>query len=239
MKKDKSKEYVASRQKKIVLIVILAIIAVVSAIIVVYPFVPAIKYYFSPPNDNLASEETSPSPKELTPPNRLPGDSIEESVIVEPEEPEESDNTPSLPQEQAPVINPAINQLIIPKIGVQIPIIEGADESALEQGAWRLPQTSTPDQGANTVLTAHRYKYRPPHKETFYLLNKLAEGDSFTVYWQEKKYDYQITSSIIVNPDAIEVLNPTPEPTVTLITCTPLFSTKQRLVISGKLITSP
>lgn len=217
------------KRKKLILIIVLIIIAVVSAIIIVYPFVPAIKYYFNPP----ASEPFVEGPVQSSI-EKLPGDSIEELSISE------LDETPSseekLPDNKVIIPDPEINQLIISKIGVQIPIVEGEDETALERGAWRLPQTSTPDKEGNTVLTAHRYKYRPPHKETFYLLDKLAEGDTFQVFWQGKKYNYKIVSSIIVNPDAMEVLNPTENPTITLITCTPLFSTKQRLIVSGELI---
>src|SRR3989344_1222211 len=43
--------------------------------------------------------------------------------------------------------------LVIPKIGVRIPIIEGTDEEALSRGAWRMPTTSTPDKGSNTVIS--------------------------------------------------------------------------------------
>jgi sortase A len=202
------------RQKRIFLISALTIIAVISAIIVVYPFLPAIEYY----SGNIVERPTEKSFKEL------PGESIKELSITE------SDEVLSV------ALDPAINQLIIPKIGVQIPIVEGEDESVLNKGAWRLPMTSTPNLGGNTVLTGHRYKYRPPHKETFYLLDKLIKGDLFQIFWQGEEYNYQVVSSIIVNPDAIEVINPTPQPTVTLITCTPLFSTKQRLIIRGELI---
>ncbi|MBI2577861.1 MAG: hypothetical protein HYV77_03415, partial [Candidatus Wildermuthbacteria bacterium] len=54
-------------------------------------------------------------------------------------------------QKQNPVYF-ARNTLVIPKIGVEIPIIEGADEKALWKGAWRLPETSSPDKGSNTVI---------------------------------------------------------------------------------------
>lgn len=128
------------------------------------------------------------------------------------------------------------NLLIIPKIGVRIPIVEGKDESMLDKGAWRIPQTSTPDKNSNTVLTAHRWKYRPPSEETFYLLDKLEIGDSFQVYWQGFEYDYQVASISIVLPTELDVLNPTSISTITLITCTPLFSTAQRLVVGGKRI---
>jgi len=127
--------------------------------------------------------------------------------------------------------------LIISKIGVKIPIIEGENESeALNKGAWRLPQTSIPEIGGNMALAAHRFKYMPPHQETFYLLDKLSEGDIFQVFWEGREYRYEVVSTEIVKPTNTEVISNTNEPTVTLITCHPLFSDKNRLIVKGRLI---
>ncbi|MDP2641354.1 MAG: sortase, partial [Candidatus Yanofskybacteria bacterium] len=128
------------------------------------------------------------------------------------------------------------NALIIPKIGVRIPIIDGDTESALEKGAWRLPRTSMPDQGGNTVLSAHRFQYGLSNEKTFYLLDKLEYGDSFYVFWNGKRYDYQVQDREIVSPYALEVLESTEHPMVTLLTCNPIFSDAQRLIVRAHLI---
>jgi len=128
------------------------------------------------------------------------------------------------------------NLLIIPEIGVKVPIVEGEDESALDKGAWRMPETSTPEKGSNTVITGHRWKFIPPNEKTFYLLDKLETGDKFTIYWESKKYEYKVVSISIVLPTELSVLNPTADSVVTLITCTPLFSTAKRLIVVGELI---
>ena len=128
------------------------------------------------------------------------------------------------------------NYLIIPKIGVEMPIVQGEDDSALERGAWLMPESSTPDLLGNTVLAGHRFKYKPPHKETFYLLDKLEAGDLLQIFWQGKEYRYAVVSSEVVLPEQVEILAPTEKPTLTLITCHPLFSDKKRLVVRGELI---
>jgi len=128
------------------------------------------------------------------------------------------------------------NYLVVSKIGVEIPIITGNNESALDRGAWLLPESSTPDIIGNTILAGHRYKYRPPHKETFYLLDKISEGDLIQIFWQGKEYRYKVISSQVVDPEAVEVLRQTSTATITLITCHPLFSDKKRLVVKGELI---
>ncbi len=126
---------------------------------------------------------------------------------------------------------PTVNTLVIPKIGVNIEIVEGSDDSALNSGAWRIPSTSTPDQGGNTVISAHRFRYLPPNNTTFYLLDKLQPGDPVIVYWNGEEFDYTVSESFEVDKTATEIQDNTEESQLTLFTCTPLFSTDKRLVI--------
>lgn len=130
-----------------------------------------------------------------------------------------------------------INRLIIPKINVEIDIIEGEDEeSALLRGAWLLPMTSSPDVGGNTVIAGHRYFHKPPSPETFWDLDKLEAGDEFKIIWKGKVYNYNIKETKIVEPDDVSILYNTAKPMATLFTCTPLYTSKQRLVVVGNLV---
>lgn len=125
------------------------------------------------------------------------------------------------------------DRLVIPEIHVDIPIVEGLDESALDKGAWHMPNTSQDIASGNFVLSAHRFRYRPPVSTTFYLLDKLKENDTMTVTWHGTTQMYRVTRSRIVEPTDLTVLAQTTEPTLTLITCTPLFSTAQRLIVTA------
>jgi sortase A len=127
-------------------------------------------------------------------------------------------------------------RLLIPSIGVDSPIIEGADDSALDRGAWLIPGTSTPDQGGNTVISGHRFKYLPPNNTTFYLLDKLKRGDDIEVQWNEKLYHYRVTNSRDVQPEQVEILDNTTDARLTLFTCTPILSTARRLVVTAELV---
>lgn len=130
---------------------------------------------------------------------------------------------------------PDSHTLVIPKIGVQMPIRGDINqEQAWAQGAWQ--QGSTPEQGSNTILSAHRFRYLPPHRRTFYLLDKLVEGDMFSVFWNGKEYVYRVREQKVVSPNAVEILAPSKNPIITLVTCHPLFSTAQRLVVIGELV---
>ncbi len=125
--------------------------------------------------------------------------------------------------------------LVIPKMGVAAPILEGGIER-LAEGIWLLPDTSTPDQGGNTVITAHRWKYKPPDPRTFYNIDKMQAGDVITLKWKGKKYYYQVFSVFIVTPDQTEILYPTKDPILTLFSCAPLYETTFRQVVQAKLI---
>lgn len=129
------------------------------------------------------------------------------------------------------------NRLIIAKIGVNAPIVEAADEkSGLNKGAWRLPETSTPDRGGNTVITGHRFKYLPPNNLTFFLFDKLTAGDIVSVIWDEEEYYYRIRETRIVPGTELSILNPSSEPILTLFTCHPIYSTERRLVVVADMI---
>lgn len=147
---------------------------------------------------------------------------------------------PAAKRVKAKVVNrmrPPDNRLVIPKIGVNLPIVEGQEsESALWKGAWRISGSSTPKFGGNTVLSAHRFRYRPPSNLTLYLLDKVKRGDVMIVYWQGKEYDYRITETKIVPRENTDIAEPTLTDQLTVFTCHPLFSTKERLVVVGELL---
>lgn len=142
---------------------------------------------------------------------------------------------------QLPVIGnkpiPQENRILIPSIGIDMQIFEGPNEKTLDKGGiWHIPNTSTPAQGGNTVVSGHRWQYLPPSNSTLYLLDKVQDGEPVIVYWQGKEYDYRISGREVVDPSRVEILENTPEPRLTIFTCTPLYSTKQRLVLYGELI---
>ena len=82
----------------------------------------------------------------------------------------------------------------------------------------------------------HRIVMKVLLEEMLYLLDKLSEGDLLRIIWQGKEYRYKVISSQVVDPEAVEVLEPTQKSTLTLITCHPLFSDEKRLVVRGELI---
>ncbi len=127
------------------------------------------------------------------------------------------------------------NSLQINAIGVDGTILEGGYE-ALAEGIWRIPGSSTPDAGSNTVLSAHRWMYGKDHPSSFFDLDELGVGDRIVIEWNGKKYQYEVYEQFDVTPDRVDILAPTDESIVTLFTCTPLYSTSHRLVVRGRLV---
>ncbi len=185
-------------------------------------------------------------PPEILNQFRLPKNDTVVRIVTPPAE--EKQNTSSNKQSKAEVKAVTIKKTVkekrlpnknwikIPKMGVDTEILEGKVEEMLWKGVVRMSVGSTPDQGGNTIITAHRYLYRPPDPRTFFLLDKLKPGDIITIYWQNKEYKYKVRESKVVDPDQIEILYNTPNAQLTLFSCTPLFTSLQRLVVIADLI---
>jgi LPXTG-site transpeptidase (sortase) family protein len=133
------------------------------------------------------------------------------------------------------------NSVIIPSMLLDQPIYEGSVRNqyqTLNKGIWRWPASSTPDQGGNTVLIGHRFTYTNP-RGVFYFLNKVKMGDEIGVIWANKSYIYRVARISQVSPHDTSIENNTPQPELTLFTCTPLWLPKNRLVIVADLESKP
>jgi len=130
---------------------------------------------------------------------------------------------------------PDDNRLVIPSISLDEPIVEGQSLSVIGLGgAWRRPNTSTPDKGGNTVLVGHRFSFSDP--ATFYHLDKINVGERFAVWWDRQEYIYEVFETIIVPASAVEIEGRTDQPVLTLYTCTPIWTATNRLVVKAKLL---
>lgn len=139
-------------------------------------------------------------------------------------------------QRPDPELRNVANRLSIAGLSINMPLFESASASVLAKGGWVFPGTSTPDRGGNTVVFGHRFRYLPPISNTFFHLDKIAKGDEMAVAWKGAVYRYRVSDVKIIEPTDFSVLEPTDRPTITLITCAPLFSTKQRLVVIADLV---
>ena len=157
---------------------------------------------------------------------------------------------PAPPPSAAPPAAPAavelgsgIAVLRIPRLGDwndRPPVVvEGVSTSDLKKGPGHIPGTALPGEVGNVVLSGHRTTYGAP----FERFDELQPGDAVVVETRDTWFTYTVVGTRIVRPSAIEVTYPVPgdrgaTPTkrlLTMTTCHPRFSARQRMVVSAEL----
>ena len=126
-------------------------------------------------------------------------------------------------------------KIIINSIDVEGLVYEGTDAHTMNKGFWHFPPSSFPGQKGNMVVIGHRYAKLPPNKDTFFNLDKVKVGDKIEVIQNNNQFTYIVTETKVVEKNDISVLQDYSDYRITLITCSPLWTSKQRLVIVGKL----
>lgn len=119
----------------------------------------------------------------------------------------------------------------IPKIDVDHAVVQGVSLADLRRGPGHYPSTPLPGETGNAGIAGHRTTYGGP----FNRLDELAAGDEVLVTTLRGSYRYLVKELKVVKPSQVEVLDPTPEPTLTLTTCNPKYSAKERLIIVSTL----
>lgn len=133
-----------------------------------------------------------------------------------------------------PIPTPGPEQAIrvqIPAIKVDAPVVQGDGWEQLKKGIGQHIPSTNPGKQGNLVLSAHNDIFG----EIFRDLDKLKPGDEVVVFTNERSYTYLVDDSEVVEPTAVEVLNPTKQSTVTLISCYPYLVDDQRIVITARL----
>ncbi len=122
----------------------------------------------------------------------------------------------------------------IPSIQVQLPVYHGTSDSVLAVGAGHLQGSTLPigGVGRHAVLSGHRGL---ASSRLFTDLDKIVEGDTFTVTVLDEVYTYEVEQILIIEPSEVEYLAIIEESDyVTLMTCTPYGINSHRLLIRGK-----
>ncbi len=119
--------------------------------------------------------------------------------------------------------------LRIPKIGLEVAVLEGTDDLTLNRAAGHVEDTAKPGEAGNVAIAAHRDGF-------FRGLKDIAKGDTIEIETLAGVDTYRITDIWIVKPEDVQVLDPTPEPAVTLVACYPFYfvgHAPQRYIVRG------
>lgn len=132
-------------------------------------------------------------------------------------------------------VNPGevAGRIIVSRLGLDSPLIEMAnvdDMENLNKGPAHIKGTAMPGATGNCVIAGHR----TTHSRPFWSLDILVPGDEVILEdLAGRRHTYAVDQALVVSPNETAVMNPTPEPSFTLIACHPRFSARYRLVVKG------
>ena len=158
------------------------------------------------------------------------------------------------PADQIEALDPTITQtvssdprLIIPKLNIDVPVRFGLAlsdvMSAMNNGVahYRIAGASAyPGEVGNFIITGHSagdiYSSNP-YKYIFSGLERLEAGDLIYVNYNSVRYTYKVTQKSVIEPTNVAALViDTDKPLITLVTCTPLGTSRYRLLVTGEQI---
>jgi len=114
-------------------------------------------------------------------------------------------------------------------------VVEGVSVDDLKNGAGHIPATPLPGQPGNAVISGHRTTYGAP----FHELDELEPGDRIEVETAIGLHVYAVRSLEVVRPTDVWVTESRPGAWLTLTTCHPKFSARERLVVFAELVEGP
>ena len=139
---------------------------------------------------------------------------------------------PPAPAPPAPPEGAAIAMLTIPRIGLEKAVVQGVSVADLKKAPGHYPDTPMPGQKGNSAIAGHRTTYGGP----FLDLDKLEPGDPILVTTRQGSFRYEVRESKVVRPTDVSVLAPTEDDRLTLTTCHPRYSAKERLIVVASLM---
>lgn len=127
---------------------------------------------------------------------------------------------------------PAVALLRIPKIHLEVPVLEGTDDLTLNRAVGHIAGTTAPGESGNIGIAGHRDGF-------FRELKDVVTGDKIEILTQKATATYVIDQITIVNPSDVSVLAPRPHSSVTLVTCYPFYfigNAPQRYIVQASLL---
>jgi sortase A len=130
----------------------------------------------------------------------------------------------------------SLTRISIPKIGVDVVVVQGTDDAALQAGAGHYPTTPLPCTAGDVAIAGHRTTYGKP----FANIDRLSAGDLITLTTPVGSCVYKINESpfVVVADDWGVVVNTPAVATLTLTSCHPKGSAAYRIIIKATMISS-
>lgn len=148
-------------------------------------------------------------------------------------------------------VYPSDNRLYIPSLKKNVPLItvphhknwnqlEKNIQGGLQNGVVVHPVSRQPFKDGNFFLTGHSSYYawdKGRYKDVFALLHEMETNEIVELFWEGKKYTYLMKAKKVVPPTATQILKqPNDVKILTMMTCTPIGTNKNRLIMIGEQI---
>ncbi len=159
-----------------------------------------------------------------------------ETEVTRPVEPRPDQQAQAEPQPKPKRLPPdtMIGRIVIPRLGVRAVVKEGVDSTTLRRGVGHVPGTALPGDLGNVALAGHR--------DTFFRsLKDVKRDDVIRLETLEGDYEYVVQSTKIVYPKDVNVIAPTKDAELTLVTCYPFYyvgSAPQRFIVKARRATN-
>ena len=134
-----------------------------------------------------------------------------------------------------------LTRIIIPRLNLNVIVVEGISGNALRAGAGHYESTALPGDFGNVAIAGHRTGFGEPFRH----LERLRPGDHVVLVTPLGRYTYEVMGSFdghanpwITEATDLSVIQPTAEPSLTLTTCDPPHTSLNRMIVRAKLIPS-
>jgi sortase A len=129
----------------------------------------------------------------------------------------------------------AVAHIRIPAIGLDKIVVEGVAVPDLKKGPGHYPGSPLPGQPGNAAIAGHRTTYGAP----FNRIDELKAGDEIQITTLQGSFRYEVREQLVVSPDQTEVLKDFGDDRLTLTSCNPKYSARQRIVVVSALTGPP
>jgi sortase A len=136
------------------------------------------------------------------------------------------------PKAVPPKPGTVLARLEAPSVKLTTTVLEGSDDHTLSLGSGHIEDTPLPGESGNIGIAGHR-------DTVFRALRHIHNGDPLELTTADRVYHYRISKTFIVNPEDVYVLDPTDQPTLTLVTCYPfefIGHAPRRFIVQAQLM---
>ena len=126
----------------------------------------------------------------------------------------------------------AIGRLRVPRLGLNMVLVDGTDDGSLKKGPGLDRRTYMPGEGQLVYIAGHRTTYLAP----FAHIERMRAGDPVTVEVPYGTFVYRVFRTQIVPADDLGALRSTGREIVKLQACHPRFFASHRYIVSARLV---